>query len=98
MIGVDYMHNDDVGAFLQFRPGFYTENDFSSASFDVPMTLGRVFVLQPDRLYAFRRRERGFSPWPVAGHSNRGAHLDAGRQVESHGDPAGAEDHLCARR
>lgn len=50
VIGVDYMHNDDVGAFLQFRPGFYTENDFSSASFDVPMTLGRVFVLQPDRL------------------------------------------------
>lgn len=53
VIGVDYMHNNDVGAFLQVRPGFYTENDFDSASFDAPITLGRIFVLQPDKLYLF---------------------------------------------
>ena len=52
-IGIDYMHNNDVGAFIQVKPGFYTENDFDSASFDAPITLGRIFVLQPDRLYVF---------------------------------------------
>jgi hypothetical protein len=50
-IGVDYMHNNDVGAFIQVKPGFYTEDDFNSASFDAPITLGRIFVLQPDKLY-----------------------------------------------
>ena len=53
VIGVDYMHNNDVGAFLQVKPGFYTQDDFDSASFDAPITLGRIFVLQPDRLYLF---------------------------------------------
>ena len=53
LIGVDYMVGKDPGAFLHFRPGFYTEDDFDSASFDVPMTGGRVFVLQPDRFYVF---------------------------------------------
>jgi hypothetical protein len=53
VVGIDYMHGDDVGAFIQFRPGFYTENDFDSASFDVPTTLGRIFVLREDQLYLF---------------------------------------------
>jgi hypothetical protein len=53
VIGVDYMHNNDVGAFLQVKPGFYTEDSFDSASFDAPITLGRIFVLQTDRLYLF---------------------------------------------
>ena len=53
VIGVDYMHENDVGAFINVKPGFYTENDFDSASFDAPITLGRVFVLQPDHLYFF---------------------------------------------
>jgi hypothetical protein len=53
VIGIDYMHNNDVGAFIQVKPGFYTENDFGSASFDAPITLGRIFVLQPDKLYVF---------------------------------------------
>jgi hypothetical protein len=53
VIGVDYMHNNDVGAFIQVKPGFYTESNFDSASFDAPITLGRIFVLQPDRLYLF---------------------------------------------
>ncbi|MFL6520422.1 MAG: hypothetical protein ACJ8NS_09410 [Chthoniobacterales bacterium] len=53
VIGVDYMHNDDVGAFLQVKPGFYTEESFDRASFDAPITLGRIFVLQTDHLYLF---------------------------------------------
>jgi hypothetical protein len=53
VIGVDYMHDNDVGAFLQVRPGFYTVNDFDSAAFDAPITLGRIFVLQPEKLYVF---------------------------------------------
>ncbi|HEY2139061.1 MAG TPA: hypothetical protein VGH00_03205 [Chthoniobacterales bacterium] len=53
VLGVDYMHNNDVGAFIQVKPGFYTQDNFDSASFDVPITLGRIFVLQPDHLYLF---------------------------------------------
>ena len=53
VVGVDVMRGSDVGAFLQFRPGFYTQNDFDISSFDVPITLGRVFVAQPDKLYFF---------------------------------------------
>jgi hypothetical protein len=53
LIGVDYMHNDDIGAFIQLRPGIYTEDDFDDAAFDVPITLGRIWVLQPDHLYLF---------------------------------------------
>jgi hypothetical protein len=53
VIGIDYMHNNDVGAFIQVKPGFYTQNNFDSAAFDAPITLGRIFVLQPDRLYLF---------------------------------------------
>ena len=51
VIGVDYMHGRDVGAFFQVRPGFYTQNDIGIESFDAPILLGRIFVLQPDRLY-----------------------------------------------
>ena len=53
IIGVDYMHNDDVGAFIQVRPGIYTQDDFDGAAFDAPITLGRIFVLQEDHLYMF---------------------------------------------
>jgi hypothetical protein len=53
VIGIDYMHNNDVGAFIQVKPGFYTQNNFDSASFDAPITLGRIFVLRPDKLYFF---------------------------------------------
>jgi hypothetical protein len=60
VIGIDYMHGNDVGAFLQVRPGFYTENDFGSDSFDAPITLGRIFVLQPDKLYLFTGANAAF--------------------------------------
>ena len=52
-LALEYMHGNDIGAFIQVKPGFYTENDFNSSSFDAPITLGRIFVLQPDKLYVF---------------------------------------------
>ncbi|HVF70713.1 MAG TPA: hypothetical protein VM940_03805 [Chthoniobacterales bacterium] len=67
VIGVDYMHNNDIGAFIQIKPGFYTVNDFDYAAFDAPITLGRIFVLQPDRLYFFTGLNAAFlrGRWPV---------------------------------
>jgi hypothetical protein len=53
VIGIDYMHGGDVGAFLQFRPGFYTEEHLGIRSFDVPISLARAWVLQPDKLYIY---------------------------------------------
>ena len=72
VVGIDIMHGSDVGAFLQFRPGFYGQNEFGISSFDVPITIGRIFVLQPDKLYvfvgAYASFLRGGSPvLPLAG-------------------------------
>lgn len=53
VVGIDVMHGSDVGAFLDIRPGFYTQNDFGISSFDVPITLGRIFVVEQDKLYLF---------------------------------------------
>ena len=53
VIGLDVMHGTDVGAFLQFRPGFYTQSDIGIASFDVPITLGRIFVVKEKKFYIF---------------------------------------------
>jgi hypothetical protein len=53
VLGVEVMRGSDVGAFFQVRPGFYTQNDFGISSFDIPITLGRIFILQPDKLYVF---------------------------------------------
>lgn len=72
VIGIDFMHGKDVGAFLQVRPGFYTQNDLGISSFDAPITLGRIFVLQPDKLYVFAGLyasflRGGFPVLPLAG-------------------------------
>src|SRR5689334_8144124 len=53
VMGIDYMHGKDVGAFLEIRPGFYFQNDVNSASFDVPITIGRIFVVKEDQFYVF---------------------------------------------
>jgi hypothetical protein len=53
VFGVDFMHDDEVGAFFQVRPGFYTQDDIGISSFDAPITLGRIFVVQRDKLYLF---------------------------------------------
>ena len=51
VIGIEYMKGADTGAFLQFRPGFYTEDNIGLASFDCPILVGRFWTLQPDKLY-----------------------------------------------
>ena len=53
IVSLEYMVGNDVGMFLSVRPGFYTEDEFRQESFDYPITLGRIFVLQEDRLYLF---------------------------------------------
>jgi len=53
VLGIDYMHGADVGAFLEIRPGFYFQNDVGSSSFDVPISVARIFVLREDQLYLF---------------------------------------------
>jgi hypothetical protein len=51
VISVDYMHGDDIGAMLEFRPGFYTEEHIGLSSFDCPITLIRFWVVKPDTFY-----------------------------------------------
>ena len=51
LVGLEYLVGNDAGAFLYLRPGYYTEDHIGSSSFDIPTTLGRIFVLQQDRLY-----------------------------------------------
>ena len=72
VIALEYMVGNDVGAFIQVRPGIYTENEFRGEAFDFPITLGAVWVLQKDRLFffggvnmAFLRGE--FPLFPIAG-------------------------------
>ncbi len=72
VIGVDYMQGSDVGAFFQLRPGFYTQSDVGISSFDVPITLGRIFVVKEKKFYVFGGAYasflRGGSPvLPLAG-------------------------------
>jgi hypothetical protein len=67
VIGVDYMHGNDIGAFLWLKPGFYTEDHFGTSSFDVPITLGRIFVLKEHELYLLAGANVAFlrGGWPV---------------------------------
>ncbi len=72
VIGFDYMHGTDTGAFLQFRPGFYTEDHIGLASFDCPIAIGRFWVLQQDKLYVLTGiyssfLHGGFPVLPLAG-------------------------------
>lgn len=72
VFGVDYMHGKDVGAFFQVRPGFYFQNDINISSFDVPITLGSIFVVKEDVFYIFAGAHAsflygGFPVLPLAG-------------------------------
>jgi hypothetical protein len=72
VFGIDYMHGTDVGAFLQVRPGFYFQNDIGISSFDIPITLGRIFVVQDKKFYIFAGAyasflRSGFPVLPLAG-------------------------------
>ena len=53
LFSIEYCVHGDRGAFLEVRPGFYGENNFDSSSFDIPITLGRAWVLQPDKIFLF---------------------------------------------
>ena len=86
-IGIDYMHNNDVGAFIQVKPGFYTEDDFDSSSFDAPITSGTDFCFAAGQALRVRRSERVFSPRAIPGHTAGRADLDAEREMESDGHP-----------
>jgi hypothetical protein len=72
VIGIDFMHGTEVGAFFQVQPGFYTQSDIGISSFDVPITLGRIFVVREKKFYifggAYASFLRGGSPvLPLAG-------------------------------
>ncbi len=72
VIGIDYMHGTDVGAFFQLRPGFYFQNDIGGSSFDIPITLGRIFVVKEKKFYVFAGAyaaflRGGFPVLPLAG-------------------------------
>ena len=53
LFSIEYCVHGDRGAFLEVRPGFYGVNNFDSSSFDIPITLGRAWVLQPDKIFLF---------------------------------------------
>jgi hypothetical protein len=67
VLGIDYMHGEDVGAFIQFRPGIYTEEHINASAFDCPITLGRFWVLRTDQLYILTAVRGSFlsSEFPV---------------------------------
>lgn len=60
VISIDYMKGEDIGALLQIKPGFYTEEHLGLASFDCPITLARFFVLQPEKLYFLAGAQAAF--------------------------------------
>jgi hypothetical protein len=51
VFSIDYMHGDDIGAMLEVRPGFYTEEHIGLRSFDCPITLIRFWVVKPETFY-----------------------------------------------
>ena len=67
VLGIDYMHGKDVGAFIQFRPGIYTEEHINLSAFDCPITLGRFWVVKQDQLYILTAVRGSFlsSQFPV---------------------------------
>lgn len=72
LLGIDYMHGKNIGAFFQIRPGVYFENDAGRDSFDMPITAGRIFMLRDDQLYMFVGANAsflrgGFPVLPIAG-------------------------------
>ncbi len=53
LLSIEYMVGADRGAFLEVRPGFYGQDNFGSESFDIPITLGRAWVLKPHKIFLF---------------------------------------------
>jgi hypothetical protein len=72
VFGIEVMKGSDVGAFISIRPGFYTQNDIGISSFDMPISLGRIFVVQDKKFYIFLGAyaaflHGGLPVWPLAG-------------------------------
>ena len=72
VLAIDYMHGEDIGAMLEIRPGFYTEEHIGLSSFDCPITLMRFWTIKKDEFfiltgvnYSFLRGGSGVAP--VAG-------------------------------
>jgi hypothetical protein len=72
VFSIDYMHGDEIGAMLEVRPGFYTEEHIGLASFDCPITLLRFWVIRQDQFYiltgvTYSFLRGGYGVLPVAG-------------------------------
>ena len=72
IVAVEYMQGEDIGAFLQVRPGFYTEDHIGLSSFDCPIAAGRFWILEPNKLYVLTGvytsfLKGGFPVIPLAG-------------------------------
>ena len=53
LFSIEYCMHGERGAFLDVRPGFYGVDNFDSSSFDALITLGRAWVLKPDKIFLF---------------------------------------------
>ena len=88
------MQGTDVGAFFRIQPGFYTQSDIGISSFDVPISLGRIFVVREKKFYIFGGAYASFlrGGWPVLPLGWR--HLDRVRQSPSARPSPGSKTNL----
>lgn len=53
LLSIEFCMDGERGAFLEIRPGFYGQNNFDSSTFDIPITLGRAWILKKDKIFLF---------------------------------------------
>ncbi|MGZ5018949.1 MAG: hypothetical protein ACXWAV_00815 [Chthoniobacterales bacterium] len=53
LLSIEYCMQGERGLFLEIRPGFFGVDNFDSSSFDMPITLGRAWVLKKDKIFLF---------------------------------------------
>jgi hypothetical protein len=53
LLSIEYCMDGERGAFLEVRPGLYGNGDLDGASFDILITLGRAWVLKPNKIFLF---------------------------------------------
>ncbi len=53
VLSLEYCVDGERGAFIEIRPGFYGVDTVDSSSFDIPITLGRAWVLKKDKVFLF---------------------------------------------
>ena len=98
IIGIDYMVGKDLGAFLQLRPGFYTDRTFDGDSFDMPITLGRLWVLQEKTPLLLTGVNARVPSRRISRAAAGGIDLVSERAMERARDFAGAAHHLHAEQ